>query len=98
MEEIKIGDTTFLVQTQLILTVNNIPESAVRAREPEDFDLKGAARYLGPSFTPRWLRENCKRLGIPHVRIKRKFRFMRVDLDRFLAQYRIRGKAGVYVK
>jgi nitrogenase molybdenum-iron protein alpha/beta subunit len=96
MEEIKIGETTFLVQTQLNLTVNNLPESAVRAQQPEEFDLKGAARYLGPSFTPRWLRENCKRLGIPHVRIKRKFRFMRAELDRFLARYRIQGKKGVY--
>jgi hypothetical protein len=47
MEEIKIAGVTFLVQTNLTLTVNNLPESAVRAqRNPKDFDLKGAPIFF----------------------------------------------------
>jgi hypothetical protein len=65
--------------------------------DEEVFDLPGAAEYLGPAFTRRWLRENCVSLGIEHVRIKRKFRFTRTALDRFLAQYLKRGRKGVYV-
>jgi excisionase family DNA binding protein len=63
--------------------------------EREIFDLPGAAEYLGHSR--RWLRENCVSLGIEHVRVGRKFRFTRAELERFLARHRRRGKKGVYV-
>jgi hypothetical protein len=79
-------------------TSRNVPaKTAPRfyGRVDEIYDLQGAAGYLKKSR--RWLRENCVRLGIEHDRIGRGFRFERAELDRFRAQYRVRGKKGVYV-
>jgi len=40
------------------------------------------AEYLGTNM--RWIKANIHRLGIPHVRLGRQYRFRTTDIDNWL--------------
>jgi hypothetical protein len=75
----------------LALTPAPVPPSST---PPDFFDLVGVAAFLG--CTKRWLRDNCKSLGIGHERIGRGYRFTLHELERYLSRHRRKGKKGVY--